>query len=58
MENKLRTVQFDGKKETAAFGKLETSLGDISITNSRLGTKSGKKPSFRNKSHGIGGMNF
>lgn len=43
LENKMRTVQFDGKKETATFGKLDTSLGDLSLTNSRLGTKTGTK---------------
>lgn len=58
LENKMRTVQFDGKKETATFGKLDTSFGDLSGTNSKIGTKTGTKQSFRNKSIGFGGVNF
>ena len=58
LESKMRTVQFDGKKETATFGKLDNSFGDISITNSKPGTKSSTKQSIRNKSHGLGGANF
>ena len=43
LESKMRTVQFDGKKETATFGTLDKSLGDMSMTNSKPGTKSSTK---------------
>ena len=58
LENKMRTVQFDGNNRAATFGTgvgIETSLGNLTITNSMMNSKSGTRQSTRNNSHGFGG---